>query len=126
MVIGLLGGTLSTAIAMFPLKAIGIEGTQAGTLAEANELFALARAGKIAPVPIHERPLAQAQAALDDLRAGRVIGRVVLTVNDAYNSDCSHRTKLDSPVCRSRLSRSAARMARTSAKARSRSRLITT
>ena len=40
--------------------------------------MALARAGKIAPLPIPERPLAEAQAALDDLRAGRVVGRVVL------------------------------------------------
>jgi hypothetical protein len=29
-------------------------------------------------VPIAERPLADAQAALDDLRAGRVVGRVSL------------------------------------------------
>jgi propanol-preferring alcohol dehydrogenase len=78
-VVGLLGGTLTTAIAVIPLKAIGIEGTQAGTLAEASELFVLARAGKFAPAPIHERPMAQAQSALDDLRAGRVVGRVVLT-----------------------------------------------
>ena len=39
---------------------------------------------------------------------------------------CKPRTKADRPVWRSRLSRSAARIARTSAKARSRSRLITT
>ena len=56
-----------------------IEGTLTGTLAEARELIDLARAGKLAPIPTHERPLAQAQAALDDLRAGRVVGRTVLT-----------------------------------------------
>jgi alcohol dehydrogenase len=39
----------------------------------------LARAGKIAPLPIRERPLGEAQAALEDLRGGRVVGRVVLT-----------------------------------------------
>jgi alcohol dehydrogenase len=49
-----------------------------GTLAEARELMALARAGRIASIPISERPLAAAQSALDDLRAGRVHGRVVL------------------------------------------------
>ena len=38
----------------------------------------LARAGKLSPLPIEERPLAAAQVALDDLRAGRVVGRVVL------------------------------------------------
>ena len=63
---------------MFVLKAMTIEGTLTGTLAEANEVMALAQAGKIAPPPIRERPLAEAQAALDDLRAGRVVGRVVL------------------------------------------------
>jgi alcohol dehydrogenase len=79
MVTGLLGGNFTTPVAMFPLKAMTIEGTLTGTLAEANEVVALARAGKIAPLPIRERPLAEAQAALDDLRGGRVLGRVVLT-----------------------------------------------
>ena len=76
---GLIGGTFSTAIAMFPLKAMTIEGTMTGTLAEAEEMMALARAGKVTPVPIIERPLDAAQASLDDLRNGRVVGRVVLT-----------------------------------------------
>lgn len=78
-VTGLLGGNFATPVAMFPLKAMTIEGTLTGTLAEANEVMTLARAGKIAPLPISERPLADAQAALDDLRGGRVVGRVVLT-----------------------------------------------
>lgn len=78
-VTGLLGGNFSTPVAMFPLKAMTIEGTLTGTLDEAKEVMALARAGKIAPLPIRERPLGEAQAALDDLRHGRVVGRVVLT-----------------------------------------------
>jgi D-arabinose 1-dehydrogenase-like Zn-dependent alcohol dehydrogenase len=77
-VTGLLGGTLTMPIAMFPIKAIGIEGTLAGTLADARDLMALARAGRIPEIPMAERPLAEAQAALDDLRAGRVMGRVTL------------------------------------------------
>jgi alcohol dehydrogenase len=77
---GLLGGSFSTAIAMFPLRAMSIEGTFTGTLAEAEEMMALARSGKVTPVPIIERPLSAAQASLDDLRNGRgVVGRVVLT-----------------------------------------------
>jgi len=75
---GLIGGSFATPIAMFPLKAMAIEGTMTGTLAEAEEMMALARAGKIPGVPIHERPLSVAQASLDDLRAGKVVGRVVL------------------------------------------------
>jgi alcohol dehydrogenase len=78
-VTGLLGGAFTTAVAMFPMKAMTIEGTLTGTLAEAQELLALARAGKIPPIPIRERPLAEAQAALDDLRAGKVVGRLALT-----------------------------------------------
>jgi alcohol dehydrogenase len=78
-VTGLIGGAYSSAVAMFPLKAMTIEGTSTGTLAEARELIALVRAKKIAPPPLAERPLAQASATLDDLRAGRIVGRVVLT-----------------------------------------------
>lgn len=78
-VTGLIGGGFATPVAMFPLKAMTIEGTTTGTLAEARELIDLVRAKNIAPPPIAERPLAEAQAALDDLRGGRIVGRVVLT-----------------------------------------------
>jgi alcohol dehydrogenase len=63
---------------MFVLKAMTVEGTLTGTLREAEELMTLAKAGKVAPLPIRERPLAEAQAALEDLRAGRVVGRQIL------------------------------------------------
>ena len=79
-VTGLLGGNFATPVAMFPLKAMTIEGTLTGTLEETNELMALARAGKIASPPIRERPLGEAQVALDDLRGGKVVGRVVLAM----------------------------------------------
>ena len=77
-VTGLLGGTFTMAAAMFAIKAMTIEGTLTGTLAQARELIELARAGKIAPIPTHERPFNEAQGALDELRAGRVVGRTVL------------------------------------------------
>jgi alcohol dehydrogenase len=78
MITGLLGGPFAQPAAMFVLKAMSIEGTLTGTLAEAKEVVELAKAGKIAPPPIAERPLSEAQASLSDLRAGRVVGRVVL------------------------------------------------
>ena len=78
-VTGLLGGNFSIAAAMIVIKAITIEGTLTGTLAEARELIDLAKSGKLATIPTHERPLDQASAALDDLRAGRVVGRTVLS-----------------------------------------------
>jgi D-arabinose 1-dehydrogenase-like Zn-dependent alcohol dehydrogenase len=77
-VTGLLGGTFSLPAAMIPIKALTIEGTITGTLAEARELLDLVRTKNIPPIPSRERPLREAQAALNDLRAGRVIGRTVL------------------------------------------------
>ena len=79
-VTGLLGGSFSIPAAMIAIKAITIEGSLTGTLAQARELIALARSGKIAPIPTQARPLDEAQAALEDLRAGRVVGRTVLAV----------------------------------------------
>jgi D-arabinose 1-dehydrogenase-like Zn-dependent alcohol dehydrogenase len=79
-VTGLIGGAYSTAVAMFPLKAMAIEGTMAGTLKEARELIDLVRTKNVSPPPIAERPFNQASKTLDDLRAGLIIGRVVLTV----------------------------------------------
>src|SRR6478752_4209228 len=78
-VTGLIGGGYSTAVAMFPLKAMTIEGTSTGTLAEARKLIDIVRDKNISPPPIAERPLAQASATLDDLRAGKIVGRIVLT-----------------------------------------------
>lgn len=77
-VTGLLGGGISLGTAVFPLKAMTIEGTMTGTLDEARELMTLALGGNIPPIPFRERPIAEAQAALDDLRAGSVVGRTVL------------------------------------------------
>ena len=81
LVTGLLGGTFAMPAAMFALKAMAIEGIQTGTLAEAREVVDLARSRGLAPPPIRERALGEAQAALDELRAGRVVGRTVLTAH---------------------------------------------
>ena len=41
--------------------------------------MALARHGKVKPAPIDVRAIETAQQSLDDLRAGHVRGRIVLT-----------------------------------------------
>ena len=76
---GLLGGKFSIPVPMFPLRALTIMGTYVGSLAEAHEMLDLVRAGKVAPIPIELRPLDQANQTLNDLRDGKVLGRVVLT-----------------------------------------------
>jgi D-arabinose 1-dehydrogenase-like Zn-dependent alcohol dehydrogenase len=78
-VVGLFGGSVGVPLATLPMRAISIVGVFTGTLPEFRELMALAREGKVKPAPIEMRPLETAQQSLDDLRAGRVRGRVVLT-----------------------------------------------
>ena len=79
-VVGLFGGSLAISLPTLPIRAISIVGVFTGTLPEFRELMALAREGKVKPAPIETRPLQTAQESLDDLRAGRVRGRIVLTV----------------------------------------------
>ncbi len=49
-----------------------------GTLAEAHELMALARSGKIKPTRMQEEPMGDVQKWIEELRAGNVVGRIVL------------------------------------------------
>jgi len=78
-IVGLIGGSFSLPVPMFPLRALTIMGSYVGSLAEAHEMIALVEAGKVAPIPVELRPLAETSRALDDLRQGRVLGRVVIT-----------------------------------------------
>ena len=50
-----------------------------GDITDMKELIALVQTGKVKPLPVSERPLAEVSQTLDDLRAGRIVGRVVLT-----------------------------------------------
>jgi D-arabinose 1-dehydrogenase-like Zn-dependent alcohol dehydrogenase len=77
-VVGLYGGEVSIPVPFFPLRPIAIRGSYVGNLAELQELVALAKAGRLKPVPVIRRPLDEAHAALMDLKAGKVIGRTVL------------------------------------------------
>jgi len=75
---GLFGGELTHPLPPIAQRAIGIVGSYVGNLQELKEVVALARKRKIKPSPIETRPADQANAALEDLKAGRVLGRVVL------------------------------------------------
>lgn len=77
-VVGLLGGRMTMPLAMFPLKGITVTGSYVGSLGQFRAMMALVRDGRVAPIPIQTRPLADASRTLDDLRAGRVLGRAVL------------------------------------------------
>lgn len=77
-VVGLFGGAMGMPLPMFALRALTVMGSYVGSLADAEEMMALVRAGKIDSIPLETRPLAQAGRTLDDLRHGRITGRVVL------------------------------------------------
>ncbi|HJQ59694.1 MAG TPA: alcohol dehydrogenase [Vineibacter sp.] len=77
-IVGLFGGDAPFAPIAMPFKMAAIEGSYVGTLPELNELMALVRAGKIGAMPYATRPLEAATDVLEELRAGKVVGRVVL------------------------------------------------
>ena len=75
---GLYGGELVHPLPPIAQRAIGIIGSYVGNLKELKEVVALAKRRKIRPAPVDLRPADEAARALDDLKAGRVLGRIVL------------------------------------------------
>jgi len=75
---GLMGGDLTLALPVIPMRPLTLQGSYVGTLQELQELVSLARRTKMAPIPVTRRPLAQANAAMEDLHHGRIVGRTVL------------------------------------------------
>ena len=76
--VGMIGGSMSMPLPLIPMRAITIAGGYVGSLQEMKDMMVLVRAGKIAPIPIDVRPMNQAFQSLEDLRNGKVTGRVVL------------------------------------------------
>ena len=77
-VVGLFGGAFTMPIPMLPMQAISIGGSFVGSLGEAKEMMELVKKGAVEAIPVTERPLDQASQTLDDLRKGKIVGRVVL------------------------------------------------
>ena len=74
-IVGLFGGELTVPLPSIPMRAVTIQGSYVGSLQELKDLINRA---KVARIPITTRPQAEASAALEDLRAGRAVGRYVL------------------------------------------------
>lgn len=79
-VVGLYGGALTLPIPNLPFRSLSLLGSYVGTLGDLQALVALVQAGKVNPIPVRLRPLAEANEALADLKAGRVVGRTVLAM----------------------------------------------
>ena len=78
-VVGLYGGDLTVSLPPIPMRALTIQGSYVGSVSEMAELMELVRRTGLPPVPVATRPLEDVNAVMDDLRAGKIVGRVVLT-----------------------------------------------
>jgi len=76
---GQMGGSFNLPMVQWIYKRMTVEGFITGTLAEGRELMELARSGKIKPTPMREEPMADIQKWIEQLRAGKVVGRIMLT-----------------------------------------------
>jgi D-arabinose 1-dehydrogenase-like Zn-dependent alcohol dehydrogenase len=83
---GLYGGELVHPLPPIAQRAIGILGSYVGNLSELKAVVALAKEGRLKPMPIETRPAEAANEALEALKAGRVVGRLVLDFESAAST----------------------------------------
>ena len=76
--VGLYGGEIPLSLVRTIQRAITIQGSHLGSVHELKQVLALAREGKLQPIPIRRRPLSEVSRTLDELKAGAVVGRVVV------------------------------------------------
>ena len=79
-VVGLFGGEVQVGVVPLVQRAISILGSYVGNVGDLKDVVDLARKGKLAPIPIEKRPLSEVSLALDELKAGKIVGRVVVEV----------------------------------------------
>ncbi|SFV24923.1 alcohol dehydrogenase [Micrococcus terreus] len=79
--VGLFGGEVTLPTAPLALRMIRIEGSFVGTMGQMQDLVKIAQRGDLPSIPVVERPLSaeSVATALDELTAGGVRGRIVLT-----------------------------------------------
>jgi D-arabinose 1-dehydrogenase-like Zn-dependent alcohol dehydrogenase len=75
---GLYGGELVHPLPPIAQRAIGIIGSYVGNLQELKEVVALAKKGRIKATPVTLRAPGEVNRTLEELKAGKVLGRVVL------------------------------------------------
>jgi D-arabinose 1-dehydrogenase-like Zn-dependent alcohol dehydrogenase len=78
-IVGLYGGDFTVSLPPIPMRALTIQGSYLGSLPEMAEMMELVRRKGLPDVPVTTRRLDEVNAAHADLRAGKIVGRVVLT-----------------------------------------------
>lgn len=79
-IVGLYGGEINLSMVGTVQRAMTVQGSYVGNPQELREVVALAKSGKLKPIPLEKRPLSEVSRTLDELKAGRVIGRVVAEI----------------------------------------------
>jgi D-arabinose 1-dehydrogenase-like Zn-dependent alcohol dehydrogenase len=80
-IVGFFGGDITIPTPYFPMRAMTIQGSYTGSLPEMKEMLDFVQKSGMPLLPVETKPLEAANAALSDLKAGKVVGRVVLTPN---------------------------------------------
>jgi propanol-preferring alcohol dehydrogenase len=76
--VGLFGGSIDLSLVTIPLKSITIQGAYTGSYNDMLELIGLAKRGVINPTISKRYSLSDANTALEDLKARKIVGRAVI------------------------------------------------
>lgn len=78
--VGLFGGGVSLSVPLLPMRNLKIMGSYVGSLAEFKELLALLRKPSITTVPLLKRPISEINEVFEEIRQGKVPGRVIAVI----------------------------------------------
>jgi D-arabinose 1-dehydrogenase-like Zn-dependent alcohol dehydrogenase len=78
--VGLYGGEIPLSLVATIQRALMVQGSHLGSVDELKQVVALAREGKLRPIPIQKRHLSEVSHTLDELKAGTIVGRVVVEI----------------------------------------------
>ncbi|WP_270937746.1 alcohol dehydrogenase [Falsiroseomonas oryzae] len=81
--VGLFGGEMTLPLPLMAMRALTVRGSYVGSPKELRALVKLAQGGGLAGIPITREPMRNADSALQRLREGKVVGRIVLTAEAA-------------------------------------------
>ena len=77
--VGLFGGPMELDVGSFATAHKHLMGNFVGSLDEFTELMEFVRSGEKKDIPLETRPIGTVNEAIEDLRAGTIVGRCVLT-----------------------------------------------
>ena len=77
-VVGLYGGSVSLSLPLIPMRSLNLKGSYVGELKELKELVGIIKSGSVKLINVKRQKLETANEAMNDLKNGKVNGRIVL------------------------------------------------